>query len=83
MPSAKRRSAHSRDRISAHKSTNLAVDVNVRDIFVFGEKRQVKQNRKRCSVCGQDDDFGDTTVEGLGSCVALSVFWWVQKRLFG
>lgn len=42
---------------------------DVCDVLVLAEKRDVEENGKRSGVGGEDDDFGDTTVEGLGGLV--------------
>lgn len=49
--------------------SHLTRDVDVWYVLVFGEKRQVEKDGKRSSICGQDDDFRDTTVESLGGFV--------------
>lgn len=42
---------------------------DVCDVLVLAEKRDVEEDGKRSGVGGEDDDFGDTTVEGLGGLV--------------
>lgn len=49
--------------------SHLGRNVNVRDVLVFAEKRDVEQDGERGGVGGQDDNLGDTTVEGLGCLV--------------
>lgn len=38
-------------------------------VLVFAKKRQVEQDGQRSGVGSEDDDLGDTTVEGLGGLV--------------
>lgn len=49
------------------QSRNLHVDV--RNVLVLAKKRQVKEDSQRAGIGGKDNDFGNTTVESLGSLV--------------
>lgn len=48
---------------------HLGGNVDVGNVLVFAEEGQVKENSQRAGVGGQDDDLGDTAVEGLGGLV--------------
>lgn len=37
--------------------------------LVLAKEREMEEDGERCSVCGEDDDLGDTSVECLGSLV--------------
>jgi hypothetical protein len=52
---------------------SLAGDIDVGDVLVFGEQRQMQQDCQRRSIGGQDDDFRSTTVESLGCCLWISL----------
>jgi hypothetical protein len=56
------------DTASATKGS-LAGNIDVGNILVLGEQRQVQQDCQRGSIGGQDDDFRSTTVESLGRCL--------------
>ena len=49
---------------SATKS-RLARYIDVGNIFVLAQEGEVEEDRKRCRIGGEDDDLGDTSVEGL------------------
>mmetsp|Transcript_21667 Transcript_21667/g.39581 ORF Transcript_21667/g.39581 Transcript_21667/m.39581 type:complete len:210 (+) Transcript_21667:171-800(+) len=42
---------------------------HVRDVLVFAEQREVQQNLDRVGVTSEDDQIGNTAVEGLGRLV--------------
>lgn len=44
-------------------------DVDVRDVLVLAEKRQMQNNGEWGSVCGEDNDLAHTTVQSLGGLV--------------
>jgi hypothetical protein len=48
---------------------HLAADVNVGNVLVLAEKREVEENGKRLSVGSEDDKLRNTTVQGLGGLV--------------
>lgn len=49
--------------------SSLGWYVNVRGVLVFAEKGKVKKNSQWGSIGGEDNNFTDTTVEGLGGLV--------------
>lgn len=57
-----------RDTAGTTKS-HLGGDVDVWDVLVLAEEGQVHEDGEGSSVSGQEDDLGDTTVEGLGGLV--------------
>jgi hypothetical protein len=48
---------------------HLAADVDVGDVLVLAEKREVEENSERLSVSSEDDKLRNTTVKGLGGFV--------------
>jgi hypothetical protein len=44
-------------------------DILTRSILVFAEKGKVEENGQRSCVGSENNDFADTTVEGLGGLV--------------
>ena len=46
-----------------------AVSTYVGSVLVLAKKRQVEKDGQRRGVGGQDDNLGDTSVEGLGGLV--------------
>lgn len=49
--------------------SSLGWYVNVRGVLVFAEKGKVEKNSQWGSIGGEDNNFTDTTVEGLGGLV--------------
>ena len=47
----------------------LAWNIDVWNVLVLAQEWKMEENGERSSVCGEDDDLADTTVEGLGSFV--------------
>ena len=56
------------DTAGAAKS-GLGLDENVGNVFVLAQQGQMQQDFKGLGVGSQDDDFGDTAIEGLGGFV--------------
>ena len=48
---------------------SLGLDENVGNVFVLAQQGQMQQDFKGLGVGSQDDDFGDTAIEGLGGFV--------------
>jgi hypothetical protein len=48
---------------------HLAADVDVGNVLVLAEKREVEENGERLSVGSEDDKLRNTTVKGLGGLV--------------
>lgn len=48
---------------------HLAADVDVGNVLVLAKEGDVQQNSQRVGIGGEDDELGDTTVEGLGRFV--------------
>lgn len=48
---------------------HLARDVDVGDVLVLAKEGQVQQDGERARVRSEDDQLGDTAVEGLGGLV--------------
>ena len=51
----------------------LAGDVDVGDVLVLSQERQVEQDGERGGVRGQDDNLSGSTIQSLGRC-------WVGKK---
>ena len=49
--------------------SHLGGNVDVGNVLVFAEQRQVEEDSQGAGVGGKDDNLGDTTVEGLGRLV--------------
>lgn len=49
--------------------SGLRWDVDVGDVLVLAEQRQVQQDGEGSGVGGEDDDLGNTAVQGLGGLV--------------
>lgn len=49
--------------------SGLGGNVDVWDVLVLAEEGKVEEDGERGGVGGEDDDLGDTTVEGLGRLV--------------
>lgn len=47
----------------------LGLDVNVGDVLVLSQERQVKNNAEGVGIRGEENKLGNTTVEGLGGLV--------------
>lgn len=61
--------------------TYLAWDINVRDVLVLAQKRQMEQDRERRGIRGQDDQLRGTTIQGLGGLVRTLLQLAVMGRL--
>jgi hypothetical protein len=48
---------------------NTPWNKNVRNVLIFAQQRQMEENLDRLGVGGQDNQFRDTTIEGLGGLV--------------
>jgi len=46
--------------------SHLGGDVDVRNVLVLAEEGQVEEDGQGAGVGSEDDDLGDTAVEGLG-----------------
>jgi hypothetical protein len=60
---------------------HLGRNVDVWNVLVFAEERQVEKDSKRGGVGGEDDQLADTTVEGLGGLVGTLLQLPVVGRL--
>lgn len=56
-----------RDTAGATKSS-LAGNIDVRDVLVLSQKRQMEEDGERRGVGGEHNDLRGTAVEGLGRC---------------
>jgi hypothetical protein len=54
--------------------SHLGGDVDVGDILVLAEKRQVEEDGERGGVGGEDNQLADTTVESLGGLRKVNIF---------
>jgi hypothetical protein len=54
--------------------SHLGGDVDVGDVLVLAEKRQVEEDGERGGVGGEDDQLADTTVESLGGLRKVNIF---------
>ncbi len=62
----KNTAGNNRTRNSSGATKSLARrNKHVRNILVFTQKRQMQQNRQRLCIGSQDDQIGDTAVQGL------------------
>lgn len=52
---------------------HLGGNVDVGNVLVLAEEGQVEEDSQGAGVGGQDDDLGDTTVEGLGGLAGGSL----------
>ena len=57
------------DKLSYSAQSHLGWNVDVWNVLVLGEERKVEENGEWRGVGGQDDDLGNTSVEGLGGLV--------------
>ena len=69
------------DTASAAES-HLGGDVDVGNVLVFAEKRQVEEDSERGGVSREDDQLADTTVEGLGGLVGALLKLACAKSVF-
>ena len=51
------------------QATHAPWDKDVGDIFIFTQQRQVKKNFNWLGISSQNDEFGNTTIQGLGGFV--------------
>ena len=68
------------DTTSAAKG-HLGGHVDVWDVLVLAQKRQVEKNGERGGVSGEDDQLADSAVEGLGRLVSAFFQLAVMGRL--
>jgi len=60
---------HSTRDTGSTTESNLAGNVDIRNVLVLAQQGQVQNDRQRSGVGGQDDDLGGSAVEGLGGLV--------------
>lgn len=60
---------------------HLRGDVDVGNVLVLAEEREVEKNGQGRSVGSEDDDFGDTAIQRLGALVGALLQLAVVRRL--